>query len=246
MIRTNRSRMVLLLAGALLLGGVLIADTALGQDAGASDDLLVVDDDGADCPDAGYATIQPAVDEALEGQTVRVCSGTYAGSVEISVEDLKLLGQDAILDGEQSRTNGITVDAQSVEVQGFTVLNYKEAGIRVNADDVLLEENTVEQNEGDGVKVRFGAQATVRETTALNNQGTGIVVSGADGSLVVDNRVENNAGLGISGGFISSSEIVVAEVDGSSAFLNKEENAVRWKLAFGDLADEDAKLPVKP
>ncbi|MBI2072722.1 MAG: hypothetical protein HYT81_06775, partial [Gemmatimonadetes bacterium] len=47
---------------------------------------LVVDDDGADCPHAGYSTIQAAVDAADPGVTILVCAGTYNERVLITGE----------------------------------------------------------------------------------------------------------------------------------------------------------------
>lgn len=47
---------------------------------------LLVDDDGLDCPDAAYSTVQAAVDAAalIPGvQTIRVCAGTYPENVLI-------------------------------------------------------------------------------------------------------------------------------------------------------------------
>jgi len=45
---------------------------------GAYAATLTVDDDGADCPAAGFTSIQAAVDAAATGDTVVVCPGKYA------------------------------------------------------------------------------------------------------------------------------------------------------------------------
>jgi len=45
---------------------------------------LVVDDDLVECPGAGFATIQDAVDAAGAGTKIRVCPGTYDEQVSIS------------------------------------------------------------------------------------------------------------------------------------------------------------------
>ena len=68
----------------MVLAVLLIASTTV---AGANSTTLVVDDDLLDCPDAGYLTIELALDDAVDGDTIRICPGTYAGAeVDKSVE----------------------------------------------------------------------------------------------------------------------------------------------------------------
>jgi len=52
--------------------------------AAGSGPALVVDDDRAQCSGAAYTAIQPAIDAANPGETVRVCGGTYPGDLHIN------------------------------------------------------------------------------------------------------------------------------------------------------------------
>ena len=52
------------------------------QAGGDGDNLLIVDD-GADCPNAEYATIQAAVTAADPGDRIKVCRGTYPEQIVI-------------------------------------------------------------------------------------------------------------------------------------------------------------------
>jgi nitrous oxidase accessory protein NosD len=86
---------------------------------------LVVDDDGVECPAAGHATIQSAVDAASEGDTVEVCAGTYNETVAVDVEDLTLVADGAVLlDASATRGTAIRVEADDVWIEGFEIRNY--------------------------------------------------------------------------------------------------------------------------
>ena len=52
---------------------------------------LLVDEDTTECPDAGFTSIQTAVDAAASGDVVQVCPGTYDEQVEIA-KPLTLVG----------------------------------------------------------------------------------------------------------------------------------------------------------
>ena len=52
---------------------------------------LLVDDNNAECPDAGFTSIQTAVDAAASGDVIQVCPGTYDEQVEIA-KPLSLVG----------------------------------------------------------------------------------------------------------------------------------------------------------
>ena len=51
---------------------------ALVASASAAGSTLSVDDDGADCPNARYSSLQAAIDQAAPYDTVAICPGTYS------------------------------------------------------------------------------------------------------------------------------------------------------------------------
>src|SRR6266511_6300380 len=57
---------------------------AAAEGAATAPPILVVDDDGAQCAKADFATIQAAVDAAPEDGLVRVCPGLYAEQVSVA------------------------------------------------------------------------------------------------------------------------------------------------------------------
>ena len=53
-------------------------------------DVLLVDDDASQCPNASYDTIQPALDDSTPGDTVVVCRGTYTDNVSVDTPGITL------------------------------------------------------------------------------------------------------------------------------------------------------------
>jgi len=54
---------------------------------------FMVDDDGKQCPDADFSSIQAAVDAAAPGDTIEVCPGTYREQVTIDKDNLTLVSE---------------------------------------------------------------------------------------------------------------------------------------------------------
>ncbi len=99
-----------------------------------ADPELVVDDDGVECPGAGFTTIQGAVNAAPPGAEIRVCPGTYNEQVTIS-RPVKIKGENGAVvmpasmaaDTTSLRT-GFSIaaailvkDTTDVKIEGLTV-----------------------------------------------------------------------------------------------------------------------------
>ena len=93
--------------------------------------VLTVDDNGLDCPGA-LRTIQEAVTQATPGSTIRVCPGTYWGTVNLighTKDGLRLIatgGEDeVVLQGDYTERDGFHLeDVNSVTIRGFTVRDF--------------------------------------------------------------------------------------------------------------------------
>jgi len=72
-----------------ILGSALVSALFCGSSALAG--TLLVDNDMVECPDAGFTSIQTAVDAAASGDVIQVCPGTYDEQVEIT-KPLSLVG----------------------------------------------------------------------------------------------------------------------------------------------------------
>lgn len=78
----------------LLVGAIALAMVTVGLAPTASADgqTLFVDDDGVECPEAGYDSIQAAVDDAAAGDKIAVCQGVYDETVAIDEAGVTVCG----------------------------------------------------------------------------------------------------------------------------------------------------------
>ena len=97
-------------------------DDDTGDDDTGDDDTG--DDDYDVCGDgnAPFDDIQEAVEEAADGDTIRICAGTY-GSVEIVGRSVSLLGVDgaAVTTIEGGQDSGVFVEDSTLELAGLTM-----------------------------------------------------------------------------------------------------------------------------
>jgi parallel beta-helix repeat protein len=122
--------------------------------------LLMVDDDGADCPGA-LRTIQEAVTAAPSGATILVCRGIYQGTVNIigpGKTALKLIatGEEGqvVLQGDYTARDGFHLEnVTNILIRGFTVRDFGNKATTAaewgTGNQIYLENahyNTIEQN----------------------------------------------------------------------------------------------------
>ena len=95
-----------------------------------SDGMLIVDDDGLDCPNRDYPTIQLAVDNATPGDKIKVCRGTYLEQVTIPAgkDGLTLFSEgafQAVIKAPPTMATPLAIvrvdGAQNVTLRHFTI-----------------------------------------------------------------------------------------------------------------------------
>src|SRR4051812_6488834 len=89
--RTRSHRFWLMLAGAAVVPATAATAGTSAATRAAPRTVVIVDDDGMQCPGADVSTIQAAVRTASAGSLVRVCPGVYKGLVRID-KPLRLVG----------------------------------------------------------------------------------------------------------------------------------------------------------
>ena len=148
---------------------------------------LVVDNDGAECPQAEYNTIQQAVAAADSGDKILVCpSGPhpYLGTVLVTESNLRIEAQGAPGEVVLQGTGAVgelgfhLLNTTGVVLQGFTVQGFGRAQIRIEGGSG----NTVRKNVTRGAVINDGIQVTsssanvVEQNISHGNQQDGIFV----------------------------------------------------------------------
>jgi parallel beta-helix repeat protein len=154
----------------------------------------VVDDDGVQCPGAGYATIQSAVSAASAGDTIKVCAGTYSGVVNIPVT-LTFLGAQS---GVDARTRVFNAATEAIVTDGFSV---------IGANNVTIDGFTIQGADGVGdlgTGINFpgatSGHSVVNNIIRDNIFGIYLNSSGASQTVVRHNLFESNNRPGAASG----------------------------------------------
>jgi parallel beta-helix repeat protein len=173
---------------------------------------LVVDNDGADCPQAEYNTIQQAVAAAEAGDKILVCPGRYLETVVVdeTTPDLRIEAQgapgDVMLVGTSAQLAGFYLhNTSGVLVQGFTVQGFgvpfvpgvpasQGANIRIEggSGNTLRKNVTTLSLDGNGIQVINSSANVVEQNSSFGNTGQrsdGIEMSG---ELAVNNIIRHN------------------------------------------------------
>ena len=166
--------------------------------AAAGSRVLVVDDDGVQCPRASYTDIQPAVDASRIGDTIRVCGGTYRGPVEVdkgvnlvaqlpAVSGTDCAGGGDVPDGSATIVGPVTLSGSGAALEGLVVTGAA-TGITTGEDSAgyRLRRNVIQANGDFGIDLRSaGGQATVVEANCVRDNGVN-GTGGAQAGIVAD------------------------------------------------------------
>jgi parallel beta-helix repeat protein len=180
-----------------------------GATSSGATNVLVVDNDRAECPAAEFTAIQAAVTAAAPGDKILVCAGTYHERVLITKDELTLEAKgkpgEVIVDADLIG-NGITISgASGVTIEGFTVREGHDNDIMVlNANGNTLRNNVLTAAVHDGIELFNSDDNLVEHNVSIDNlaaNACGInLAAGSDRNTVRHNLVVNNEwGIQIAG-----------------------------------------------
>ena len=156
------------------------------------DKTITVDDDGG----ADYTRIQDAIDNASDGDTIFVFSGTYHENLYVN-KILNLIGEDrdsTIIDGE-NKDDVIIVFEDNVKIEKFSIRNCKNyygfSGVNLDSNNNFLLDCNIYDNYW-GV-LCYGDDNHISNNNIFGNR-WGIMLSGANQNMIDSNRISENYG----------------------------------------------------
>ncbi|MCK4613674.1 MAG: right-handed parallel beta-helix repeat-containing protein, partial [Thermoplasmata archaeon] len=171
--------------------------------------IIYVDDDapegGNGSEERPYNKIQDGVDNATNGDTIRVFEGTYYENVVVN-KTVSLIGNgsvDTTVDGG-GEGDVVNITADWVNVSGFKVTgsgdDYEDAGIELRSNHNRIFENTCSDNK-QGIYLYSSDNSTISNNNCSNND-KGITLAASDHNTLTNSTCSNN-GYGI---FLGSSD----------------------------------------
>lgn len=184
-----------------------------------------------------YRTIQNAIQEADEGDTVFVKKGTYKENIVLQ-DGVVLLGEKAdntILRGDRRRP--VVTAANNAVIMNFTILN---GGIGIVSENtnVRIERNIIRENERSGIQCLISLPY-IRNNIIAGNEWTGIyceLISYGMRTAVEHNIIAENGNSGV----MLSNKCVVL-IQNNVFYKNKQfgihvtESSRKSRIVYNDL-----------
>ncbi|MGO9995966.1 MAG: NosD domain-containing protein [Steroidobacteraceae bacterium] len=148
-------------------------------------------------------SIQAAIKKAHPGDTVQVMPGLYKETVYIDKDNIRLTGvidhgQWPVMDGENTRSDGVLVSGHGVTVENLHIKRYIGNGIMTQgANNFSLLHNWVEGPGFYGIFPQFGQNGLVAYNYVSEIVGTGIYIGMSQHIDVLHNDTRANSAFGI-------------------------------------------------
>lgn len=175
-----------------------------------------------------YSTIQEAINNANEGDTIFVRSGIYYEHIIVD-KAVSLIGENqstTIVDGDTTVGNGFYITANNVSITGFTIQNNglgepKDTGNGIYIYGMITNisiSNNIILNNTVGVNLRdYPYNISVIGNTMILNAWWGIELDGANENLIQRNIIANSTyGINIEG---SSHNIIVENTITNNSYV---------------------------
>jgi len=149
-----------------------------------------------------YTTIQEAINNATNGDTVFVYNKTYNENVDTKLKKIILIGEDrdtTIITGPA--TNPVVrIGTSDTTLSGFTLIGTSTGTIIQVAslsENVFITNNLI-KNGANGIMLSpTTSKATITDNTIVDNAFVGIQLQTSSYNVIRDNRIENNEAQGI-------------------------------------------------
>jgi parallel beta-helix repeat protein len=155
-----------------------------------------------------YPTIQAAINNANNGDTINIKAGTYRENI--------IANKTVTLQGENRQTtilnpngtgNIIEITADNVKITQLTIQNtnnqtpYTSNGINIASSYNTITNNIITANSNHGINMVNANSNTIKDNNISANYWSGIVLQYSDYNLIQNNNInqntQNNSGIGI-------------------------------------------------
>ncbi len=154
--------------------------------------------------EGNYTSIQDAIDNASNGDTVFVFSNTtpYYENVVVD-ETINLIGEDrqtTFIDGG-GFGNVVDITVDLVNISGFTIQNSGgdsfNGGIRIGSNDNTISDNNISSNNMDGIWLDFSSDNIISDNHINLNGDDAIVLYDSSHNIISNNIISFNDDCGI-------------------------------------------------
>jgi len=149
-----------------------------------------------------YTTIQAAINNASNGDTIFVYNKTYNENLDTKVKKITLIGENR----DTTIIQGVTTDpvvkilTGDTTIQGFTLIGTPTANIiqvGTLSTNVFITHNVI-KNGANGIILGITtSKVTITDNEIQNNAFIGIQLQTSSYDIISDNLIENNGGQGI-------------------------------------------------
>ena len=171
-------------------------------------------------PSEKYTSIQSAIDNATDGDTIIVRDGVYYENIKVT-KRLTIKSENGsdncIIDGgDRNRGNVITLKADGITIEGFTIRNsgwyIHNAGIKVLSNSNIIRYNKILNNDGRGIDIcgpyHNGSSNNIIEYNEISNNWDGIYIESSGNNIIRYNNISNNCENGIDIWGLNSNDVI--------------------------------------
>jgi len=153
--------------------------------------------------DGNYSTIQEAINNASNGDTIFVYSNTYSENIDTKLKKITLLGENmdaTIIQGPTAANPVVRIGTSEVVLSGFTIIGTtNQIVVQVSAvsENVVISHNVI-QNGGYGISLQITtSRATITDNVITGSAFVGIQLQTSTYDVISFNTIENCGGQGL-------------------------------------------------